>query len=107
MLVSLCWRLLYLPPASNAADRGLDQMIEAEETLGQISTSVVTIAEMALQMAAAVEQQAQVSEEINQQIEKIASMASENLDKGEESTRSVRAVEKIATDLHELVVRFK
>ncbi|KPQ30019.1 MAG: hypothetical protein HLUCCX14_02770 [Marinobacter excellens HL-55] len=34
-------------------------------------------------------------------------MASENLDKGEESTQSVRAVEKIATDLHELVVRFK
>lgn len=90
-----------------AADAGLDQMLEAEQTLNDIAGSVTTIAEMAMQMAAAVEQQAQVSDQINEQVEKISSLATNNLAKGEESTHSVKEMEKIASELHELVVRFK
>ena len=72
-----------------------------------MSESVTNIAEMALQMAAAVEEQAQVSDQINEQVEKISDLASNNLAKGEESTQCVKNIEQIANDLHELVVRFK
>ncbi|HET8849495.1 MAG TPA: PAS domain-containing methyl-accepting chemotaxis protein [Marinobacter sp.] len=92
---------------TQAADQGLQRMLEAEEALGQISDAAVNIAEMAIQMATAVEEQAQVSEEISGQIERIAGLASDNLDKGQESSQSVREMESIARDLHELVVRFK
>jgi aerotaxis receptor len=90
-----------------AADAGLEQMLEAEQTLNDIAGTVSTIAEMAMQMAAAVEEQAQVSDQINEQVEKISSLATNNLAKGEESTHSVREMEQIASELHELVVRFK
>lgn len=90
-----------------AADEGLEKMLEAEQTLGQITESVGNIAEMATQMAAAVEEQAQVSDQINEQVEQISVLASDNLSKGEQSTASVQKMEKIAGELHELVVRFK
>lgn len=92
---------------NKAANQGLAQMLEAEETLIQITGSVGTIAEMAIQMAAAVEEQVQVSDQINQQVEQISVIASENLDKGDQSAKSVEKIDKIAGDLHELVVRFK
>lgn len=92
---------------NRAADEGLARMLEAEDALGQITESVGTIAEMATQMAAAVEEQAQVSDQINEQVEQISVLAADNLDKGEQSTASVQKMEKIAGDLHELVVRFK
>lgn len=92
---------------NKAANEGLGRMLEAEETLTQITGSVGTIAEMAIQMAAAVEEQVQVSDQINQQVEQISVIASENLEKGEQSASSVEKTEKIAGELHELVVRFK
>ncbi|WP_323750222.1 PAS domain-containing methyl-accepting chemotaxis protein [Marinobacter sp.] len=92
---------------NKAADEGLDRMLEAEETLSQITGSVSTIAEMAIQMAAAVEEQVQVSDQINEQVAQISVLAADNLDKGEESTVSVQQMERIAGELHELVVRFK
>jgi len=58
-------------------------------------------------MAAAVEEQAQVSDQINQQVDNISALASRNFDKGKESTRYVQETEQIAANLHELVVRFK
>ncbi|WP_445425296.1 methyl-accepting chemotaxis protein [Alishewanella sp. HL-SH06] len=90
-----------------AADDGLEQMLEAEQTLGQITDSVGTIAEMATQMAAAVEEQAQVSDQINEQVEQISTLATENLRQGEQATGSVQKMERIAGEMHELVVRFK
>lgn len=90
-----------------ASDQGLAKMLEAETTLSEITGSVSTIAEMATQMAAAVEEQAQVSDQINKQVEQISMLATDNLSKGEETTASVQAMERIAGELHELVVRFK
>ena len=90
-----------------AADTGLEQMLAAEKTLNDIASAVSTIAEMAMQMAAAVEEQAQVSDQINEQVENISGLAKNNLAKGEESTHSVKEMEPIAGELHELVVRFK
>ncbi|MBZ0334021.1 aerotaxis receptor [Marinobacter sp. JH2] len=92
---------------NQAADTGLEQMLEAEKTLGEITGSVAEIADMASQMAAAVEEQATVSDQINQQVEQISTLASENLEKGEQSSESVKNMEAVAVELHELVVRFK
>lgn len=91
----------------NAAKSGLESMLTAEKTLDDIADAVSTIAEMALQMAAAVEEQAQVSDQINEQVDNISALASQNLAKGEESTRYVEKIDRIAANLHELVVRFK
>lgn len=90
-----------------SADEGMEKMLSAESTLNDIAESVTDIAEMALQMAAAVEEQAQVSDQINEQVEKISDLATSNLSKGEESTECVRSIDQIAKNLHELVVRFK
>jgi aerotaxis receptor len=90
-----------------AADSGLEKMLEAERSLSEITESVNTIAERATQMAASVEEQAQVADQINEQVEHISALASENLSKGEESTESSKRMDRIASDLHELVVRFK
>ncbi len=92
---------------TKAAESGLAKMLETETTLTSIATTVGEIADMALQMAAAVEEQAQVSDQINAQVENISSLAQSNLQKGDKSTDSVRALGQIARDLHELVVRFK
>lgn len=91
----------------SAADEGLEKMISAETTLASITDAVGEIAEMAIQMAAAVEEQSQVAEQINSQVDNISTMAKQNLAKGEESTQSIRELGSIAEGLHELVVRFK
>jgi len=92
---------------AEAADQGLRKMLDTEKTLVSIGDAVSEIADMALQMAAAVEEQAQVSDQINVQVENISSLAQHNLQKGQESTESVKGLGQIASDLHELVVRFK
>ena len=92
---------------TKAAELGLNKMLETESTLTSIAGAVSEIADMAIQMAAAVEEQSQVSDQINAQVENISSLAQNNLRQGEESTQSVRALGEIAQDLHELVVRFK
>ncbi|WP_166254944.1 methyl-accepting chemotaxis protein [Marinobacter salicampi] len=92
---------------TKAAETGLQKMFETEKTLTSIADAVTDIADMALQMAAAVEEQAQVSDQINAQVENISGLAQSNLHKGEESTRSVKALGQVAEDLRELVIRFK
>jgi aerotaxis receptor len=90
-----------------AANKGLERMLEAEGTLNEITESVSNIAEMAIQMAAAVEEQAQVSDQINEQVENISVLAADSLVKGEQTTAGVQKIEMIAGELHELVIRFK
>lgn len=90
-----------------SADSGLEHMLEAETTLKQITESVGTIAEMSIQMAAAVEEQAQVFDQINGQIDHIALLGTNSQQKGQLATSQVQRMEEIAGELHELVVRFK
>lgn len=52
-----------------SADAGLKNVLESGEMLQGISTAIVEISDMSVQMAAAVEQQSQVSEDINIQVE--------------------------------------
>lgn len=89
------------------ADRGLEHMHEAETSLGQIAGAVVTIAEMSIQMAAAVEEQAQVFDQIDEQVEHISSLGTDSLTKGELAVNQVQRLENVAGQLHELVVRFR
>lgn len=90
-----------------AADSGLTHMLEAETTLEQITESVGIIAEMSIQMAAAVEEQAQVFDQITEQVDDISNLGSDSLLKGEQAIKQVQQLESIAGELHELVVRFK
>ncbi|MEL0625251.1 chemotaxis protein, partial [Marinomonas arenicola] len=63
------------------AEEGVLQMQNEEETLLSIVSGVDNIAGMATQMAASVEEQAHVSEDINQQIVLISSLATDSLSK--------------------------
>lgn len=90
----------------SAAD-GHQRMLDAETTLTCLTGSVVNIAGLSMQMAAAVEEQAQVLDHIDEQVSAISDLAADSLGKGKVSINRVQSVEKIAADLHELVVRFK
>ncbi len=89
-----------------AADLGLEKMLTAEHALQDINGAVGEITGMAIQMASAMEQQAQVAEQIDQQIGRMSTMARQTLDKGEKSTHCIGELGRIAEALHELVVRF-
>ncbi len=90
-----------------SADDGRQRMLDAENTLNRIAGSVVNIAGLSIQMAAAVEEQAQVLDHIDEQVGAISELAADSLGKGEMSIDRVQNVEQIAAELHELVVRFK
>lgn len=89
------------------AEDGLNQVIENGRMLAGISDSVNQIAHMSTQMAAAVEQQAHVAEDINQQVVNISELANSSTDSAEQLSKSITYLNKIADDLHELVTRFK
>lgn len=90
-----------------SAKVGLDKMSEAQHSLTTIVSSVSDISEMAMQMAAAVEEQAHVSEDINQQLVRISNLANASKDEAEEAMQSMVALRGVASEMHELVVRFK
>ncbi|GAA0785263.1 methyl-accepting chemotaxis protein [Marinobacterium sediminicola] len=89
------------------AQAGLEQVNEAGELLNNISEMMSTIANMSLQMAAAIEEQAQVSEEINGQIVNISSLSTQSMSQAEESATMTRKLQSVAADMHELVTGFK
>jgi len=91
----------------NDAERGLEKVVETEDKLNSISESVSSIANMAIQMAAAVEEQAHVSEEINRQVVNISELANNSMEKAGASSESILILQGISQQLHELVVRFK
>ncbi|MBJ7538294.1 methyl-accepting chemotaxis protein [Marinomonas transparens] len=89
------------------AAQGLEKMMSAENALSTIVDAVSTISDMAIQMSAAVEEQAHVSEEINRQVVRISDLSVESSEKSNMSSESIRTLQGVATDMHELVVRFK
>ena len=88
------------------ADAGLARVKETEEMLNGISDAVGSIANMSIQMAAAVEQQANVAEEVNQQVVNISSLANNSLTEAGNSAGSIKQLQLVSNELHELVVRF-
>ncbi|MFY0664337.1 MAG: methyl-accepting chemotaxis protein [Natronospirillum sp.] len=89
------------------AERGLAQVKESETMLSSISDAVQSITDMATQMAAAVEEQSQVADDINRQVVNIAGMASDSMGKANAASGAVVAIQEVAEELNELVVRFQ
>jgi aerotaxis receptor len=88
------------------AESGLSRVKETEEMLNGISDAVGNIANMSIQMAAAVEEQANVAEDINQQVVNISNLANTSLSEASNSADSIRQLQLVSNELHELVVRF-
>ncbi|EKE77864.1 PAS domain-containing methyl-accepting chemotaxis protein [Gallaecimonas xiamenensis] len=88
------------------AEQGLEQVEEAESMLLGISEAVGSIADMSMQMATAVEEQAHVAEEVNRQVVTIASLADTSLTEAKASAGTVRHLRDVSDRLEELVVRF-
>ncbi|WP_429080317.1 methyl-accepting chemotaxis protein [Aeromonas bivalvium] len=89
------------------AEEGLSNVIESGKMLSGISESIGQIASMSTQMAAAVEEQARVAEDINRQIVNISTLADLSNDSSMQLSETIIYLNKIADELHELVVRFK
>ncbi|MBL0619998.1 methyl-accepting chemotaxis protein [Aeromonas dhakensis] len=89
------------------AEEGLSNVIESGKMLSGISESIGQIASMSTQMAAAVEEQAHVAEDINRQIVNISTLADLSNDSSMQLSETTIYLNKIADELHELVVRFK
>ncbi len=91
----------------NDADKGVKQVVAAEETLASISEAISRIASMSLQMAAAVEEQAHVSEDISRQVVNISMLATDGLTQSEDALSTINQLQAISMELHELVTRFR
>ncbi|KTG16207.1 MULTISPECIES: PAS domain-containing methyl-accepting chemotaxis protein [unclassified Guyparkeria] len=90
-----------------AATAGVERVHESEEMLDGIAEAVDSIRDMATSMAAAVEQQATVSGQVDQQVQNISSLAGSSLDLSATANHKIHELERIAVELHELVSRFK
>ena len=90
-----------------SAESGLAKVVETENTLGGIASAVSRIADMSLQMATAVEQQARVAEDINQQAVSMASLSGSGLEQADSAAGSMAGLQSVASELHELVIRLK
>ena len=92
---------------AQAADEGLERVIESGAMLNGISAAIEQIAHMSTEMAAAVEEQAHVAEDINRQIVNISDLARTSADSSDLTSDSISKLKSTADELHELVVRFK
>lgn len=91
----------------DAATAGVERVRESEEMLNGVAEAVAQIRDMATSMAAAVEEQATVSDEIDRQVHNISDLANSSLDQSAAAEDKIHDLERIAADLHELVTRFK
>jgi methyl-accepting chemotaxis protein len=89
------------------AQEVVEQSSLASESLVTISDAVTRINEMSTQIASAAEEQSAVTEEIDQNLIKINTMAVENSNAAEESATAGNSLAGMATHLQDLVSRFK
>ncbi|MBR9882313.1 MAG: methyl-accepting chemotaxis protein [Oceanospirillales bacterium] len=89
------------------AHDGLSNVYETEQILNQISEMMSNIANMSLQMATAVEEQAHVSDEIGRQVTSIADISAHSLKETEQSSSMMRKLRGVADEMKELVVGFR
>ena len=88
------------------AGAGLDKVRSAERSLSEIADSIARITDRFMQMSAAVEQQSQVSDEINRQVINIAELADASTDKAGTAAEVSGELDRMASGLHDLVARF-
>lgn len=89
------------------ADHGLQKVVESGEMLAGISGAVTEIAHMSTQMAAAVEEQAHVAEDINRQVVSISTLAGHSTSAANEASHTLEQLKSVSDDLADLVHRFK
>jgi aerotaxis receptor len=88
------------------AENGLANVVRSAEMLNGISDAVKQIASMSTQMAAAVEEQAHVAEDINRQVVNISDLASTSAESAVNTAGSISTLRHVSDELHELVKRF-
>lgn len=79
----------------------------ADTKLSEVEKSVAVINDMSVQIATAAEEQSLVANEINQNIVRISEFSSINSEKTSKSLNEVKELEKMATDVRDLVEQFK
>ena len=89
------------------SNQGMTHLIQSTNVLAQINESIDKINDMSLQIAAAIEQQASVSDDINQQVVNIAALAGDSLQSASNVEQSSEEMSQVSKDMVELVVRFK
>ena len=89
------------------SNQGMADLIQSTNVLAQINESIDKINDMSLQIAAAIEQQASVSDDINQQVVNIAALAGDSLQSASNVEQSSEEMSQVSKDMVELVVRFK
>ncbi len=90
-----------------SAQTGLDKVIETEQILGNISEALNSISAMSMQMAAAVEEQAHVSENINNKVADISCLTDASSEQANHSAVAITELQSVASKLQELVICFK
>jgi aerotaxis receptor len=88
------------------AEEGLTNVVRSAEMLTGISEAVWQIASMSTQMAAAVEEQAHVAEDINRQVVNISDLASTSAESAGNTADTIKSLKYVSDELHELVKRF-
>lgn len=89
------------------SQQGMAHLLQSSDMLVQINESIDRINDMSLQIAAAIEEQANVSEDINQQVVNIASLAGDSLNSATSVEQASQTLTQVSQDMVELVVRFK
>lgn len=92
---------------SSSAENGLINVSETETMLNSFADDMNLIVDMSVQMAAAVEEQALVSDEVNRQIINISSLSTDCTGKSIEAGEAVQELDNVANQLKDLVVGFK
>lgn len=88
------------------AKLGLEQVTESGVMLQGVARAVADIADQSTQMAAAVEQQSHVAEDINRQVVNIAQLADSSAEHAQGASVSLDELTAVAESLYELVIRF-
>ncbi len=92
---------------NTAAADGLEKVVSSADMLKGISAAVQKITDMSAQMAAAVEEQSHVSEDINRQVVSIADLAATSAVSAKSMADAMTTLRDESDELHELVVRFR
>ena len=88
-------------------NRSSDQASTAGELLGQITQDVTHIMDMSTQIAAAIEQQSLVANEVNRNVNNIRDIAQESSIMAEENARSSEGLNEQAQLLNKAVAKYR
>lgn len=99
--------VLVAEQGASDADAGLQKVLESGEMLSGINVAVSDIASMSTQMAAAVEQQAHVADDINRQVVSIATLAGHSTSAANEAAHTLNQLKAVSDNLTDLVHRFQ